>query len=266
MHIAEFKDQTNFTSRNFLHINSCGFQQFSCDQETILRSKGRQDYQLIYVTKGYLLAYTEGEEQTLAPGDLLLYRPHEKQQYRGLAGSESYWVHFTGIGVENLLSLSGLQQTKVTAIGTNPVLSRLFDCIISHFKSDAPNLLAISFLIQFCASASPVNAEGLHTDKRISPALGHMNRHYNTDKPLSFYADLCHLSETRFSHIFKEIMHIPPHRYVLQLRLNRVKYLLTYTDLSLGEIAAATGFKDPLYLSRLFKKNFGISLSEWRSL
>ena len=221
---------------------------------------------MIYVTRGELIAYISDTEQTLKAGDLLLYRPHEKQQYRGMAGSESYWVHFTGIGAENLLSLSGMQKTSVHSVGISPAICRLFDRIITHFKTDATHLLAVSFLIQLLALSNPENTEVLHTDKRIGPALAYMNRHYNEENPISFYASLCHLSETRFSHVFKEIMHLPPHRYLLQLRLNRVKYLLVHTDLSITEIAASTGFKDPLYLSRLFKKNFGVSLSKWRTL
>ncbi len=51
-------------------------------------------------------------------------------------------------------------------------------------------------------------------------------------------------------------------QYINHYRLMRAKELVTYSDLSMKEIAYAIGFKDPSYFSRQFKKKFGHSPSE----
>ena len=45
--------------------------------------------------------------------------------------------------------------------------------------------------------------------------------------------------------------------YLLQMRLNRARNLLMHNELSVKEVAFMTGFNDPLYFSRVFRKKFG---------
>ena len=47
--------------------------------------------------------------------------------------------------------------------------------------------------------------------------------------------------------------------FIRQKKLNHAKHLLTTTDMSIPDVAYATGFSDYNYFLRLFKKNFGIS-------
>ena len=47
-------------------------------------------------------------------------------------------------------------------------------------------------------------------------------------------------------------------------RMAKVRELLTYTELTMTEIAAMTGFSDQFYLSKAFKKVHGISPNEYR--
>ena len=58
--------------------------------------------------------------------------------------------------------------------------------------------------------------------------------------------------------------HISPFAYLQGLRIDRGKALLTNTKLSVKEIALSVGFDDPLYFSRAFKKETGISPVSYR--
>lgn len=57
----------------------------------------------------------------------------------------------------------------------------------------------------------------------------------------------------------------PPGRYLLNLRIQQSRRLLVETDLQVGEIAAETGFDDPLYFSRRFKIEVGMTALEYRN-
>jgi transcriptional regulator GlxA family with amidase domain len=59
--------------------------------------------------------------------------------------------------------------------------------------------------------------------------------------------------------MFKQYTGFSPCRYILELRLQRCRELLTNTDLPSREIAFRTGFENPDYFCTLFKKHTGIT-------
>lgn len=56
-----------------------------------------------------------------------------------------------------------------------------------------------------------------------------------------------------------------PMQYLHQLRMNAARSYLRKTELSIQEIAGASGYPSIHYFSRMFKQTFGISPSEWRA-
>ncbi len=58
---------------------------------------------------------------------------------------------------------------------------------------------------------------------------------------------------------------MPAIKYVNHLRLERIKSLIQYTELSLTEIAWNMGFDNLQYFSRFFKQNAGVTASEYVS-
>ena len=46
--------------------------------------------------------------------------------------------------------------------------------------------------------------------------------------------------------------------------MNKAKELLLYSELSINEIASIIGYENPLYFSRIFKKNMNLSPNNYR--
>lgn len=66
--------------------------------------------------------------------------------------------------------------------------------------------------------------------------------------------------------LFKKEMGLTPLEYMTQLRMKKAEMMLTAmwsSDYSIAEIGALCGFGDALYFSRVFKKHFGYSPSEF---
>ena len=61
---CEFRDSTDHPPVHGLQINSCGQQQAGQYGYTILRSKGRSDYHLLYVQSGWITAEKDGAALT----------------------------------------------------------------------------------------------------------------------------------------------------------------------------------------------------------
>ena len=50
----------------------------------------------------------------------------------------------------------------------------------------------------------------------------------------------------------------------IQTRIEKAKYLLTYTSLTITEIAALCGYSSSAYFAMQFKKHLGVTPSDYR--
>src|SRR5258708_6924036 len=64
---------------------------------------------------------------------------------------------------------------------------------------------------------------------------------------------------------FKQVFHKPVYTYLLNVRMNKARELLTNTDNYIKEIAAATGYKSTSSFTVAFKKWMNMTPSEYRS-
>lgn len=77
-------------------------------------------------------------------------------------------------------------------------------------------------------------------------------------------AEQVNMSDSRFSSVFAQKMGITFTEYLTDLRMNEAKKLLSATRMRSSQVAAAVGCSDPHYFSYLFKKNCGMTPSEYR--
>ena len=82
----------------------------------------------------------------------------------------------------------------------------------------------------------------------------------------SVLAEFVGLSAWHFARAFKQTAGVPPHRFVLQSRVERVKHLLVETELPVAQIAVAAGFADQSHCARWFREIVGITPSRFRWL
>src|ERR1700740_2046158 len=66
------------------------------------------------------------------------------------------------------------------------------------------------------------------------------------------------MSPFHFARMFKKAMGHPPHAYITQVRMERAKYLLSDSKLSLREIARSVGFQTQAHLRGVFHKRVGM--------
>ena len=89
----------------------------------------------------------------------------------------------------------------------------------------------------------------------------------NVARPLDIdhLVEMSYLSRSRFYHVFKEHTGSSPIEFQNKFRLNIAKdYLTFYPEYSISSVASTLGFNDSLYFSKLFKKEYGISPSQYR--
>jgi DNA-binding response OmpR family regulator len=83
--------------------------------------------------------------------------------------------------------------------------------------------------------------------------------------PQGLASEMC-VSPSQLNRKIKSISGLNATNYVLKVRLNRAKKLLTTFQKPIGEIAMDCGFNDFAYFSRTFKKEFGITPSKFQRM
>lgn len=102
---------------------------------------------------------------------------------------------------------------------------------------------------------------GMVKNKRL---VEKVTKHYTKAKNTGHLADLCGYSLSTFRRLFCEEFHTTPHEWLKELRKDKVKRLLTQTDLPLWEVAEVCGFVSQSYLTEFCQMNFGTSPGEIR--
>lgn len=255
-------------SDKFLEINHCGILNMKTRDCLTLRENGRVDYYVMYVLRGLCTVVENGTEIKAGAGDLIVYHPHERQEYyfRGEDRTVYAYAHFSGTICQSLLGELGFCH-RVTHVGWSPQLERLFRETVNEHYLRKPfwETTVASLLLQFLTTAARnLSLASSKWTPSLDPIIQHMHVHCEQNHPVSFYADMCHLSESRFAHLFKQATGMAPKQYLLKIKTETACRLLLSTSLSVTEIALAVGIDDINYFGRLVKKQTGKTPSQWR--
>ena len=258
-----------------LIISACGTYRLNTLPEfPTIRPNGRVDYQLVYIASGSAHFVFDDEELILTAGNMILYRPKEKQEYIYYREEhpEVFWVHFTGTQVESLLSQYDLPNGQhVFFTGTSPIYQRLFRLMIQELQLCKPHfehVLSLHFqelLIAINRHLSVHLIDNHSARKEIEEAIHYFNENYNKAICIEEYAASRQMSVSWFIRNFKRYCKMTPLNYIMAIRISNAKNLLENTTYNITEIASIVGYDNPLYFSRLFHEREGMSPREYRN-
>ncbi len=251
-------------TNQYLVVNICGSFDVNINFEQY-RPKGRVDYFIAYIVSGKVIIHEPDGDLIAKPGDIMVYRPKEIQNYtlKKDDGHNYYYIHFTGSGCEELLKKVGIGDKRVYSVGESETVKQIFERLERETLFKKPFFeerclgLAYELFSVFGRKLFQPENVGIKLDKRIVMICNKMLRDYTEWHTINYYADLCELSVSRFSHLFKTQVGLTPLDYVMQIRIERASAMLTETDLSVIKISQMLGFNDYNYFIRAFKKYNG---------
>ena len=259
-----------------LIVGGCGtYHLFTRPEFHTWRPTGRVDYQLLYVAAGKAHFFFDQKETLVPAGHMVLYRPSEEQNYAYYSTdkTEVYWIHFTGNDVENILAHYEIPTTEhVFFSGTTFVYSQLFQQIIRELQLKefgfeellTMHLRQILLLVQRQLKAD--HSTSSYLLEEINLARDYFLKHYHEPISIDDYATSRHMSTCWFIRNFRRITGATPLQYILSVRIANAQSLLENTDYNIAEIASIVGYENPLYFSRIFKKQNGVSPLEYRKM
>jgi transcriptional regulator GlxA family with amidase domain len=88
---------------------------------------------------------------------------------------------------------------------------------------------------------------------KVQRSIAYMNEHLDQPLQVATLAALAEVSPSHFFALFKQLTGCPPMDYFTRLRMRQACRMLDSTSASVKEVAAALGYDDPFYFSRVFK-------------
>lgn len=238
------------------------------------RPRGRVDWQLIYISAGEGHFILDGREIIISAGNMVLYQPKQEQRYFFLGeNSSQYWfVHFTGTQVRNILKHYNIPlDGYVLHTGISYEYEDLFKKMRDELVECSPEyeeMLALLFR-ELLITINRRMHEGApriagFTQDEVTYAKNYFREHYNEDINIERYAASRNMSTSWFNKCFRSITGVSPMKFVLDVRMRNAQILLETTDGTISEIALLVGYDNPMYFSRVFRKEKGLSPLKYR--
>ena len=234
-----------------------------------LRKDGRRDGSLFFCEAGCLYV----EDELLRPGQLWIYPPEVPHKYVTYHRDQTvYWyLHFTGSDVAALMDALEIGLMRPLDVSSRSTLALLGQIRESMQHDDAVSRLCAEYrtlaLLELLAPAK-IAAEktpsGGDIGNMMQRAMDMMEHSFGDEYDAGQYAAMFHMSVSRFVHLFRETCGVSPYAYCIRIRMANARAMLEETELKIREIAERCGYRDALYFTQAFRRNTGMTPSEYR--
>ena len=236
---------------------------FDHKSEIALQGDHNQNIMLFLVQNGAMELTLAGTPVLAAAGQTVLFDCREPYSYAASDGLEFTWLLFNGLNARafyrKILQARGRKAFSPSAPAE---IAQLLDSLLSGCAEDARLSEAqCSQLIHrlLCLLLLDEGSTSRADSDRIAQAIRYMNRHLFEPISVQDAAAAASLSPSHFSRQFKARTGYSPYEYIVLRRIDKAKYMLSSTELSVKEIAYATGYNSEENFIHSFRKNVGIA-------
>jgi AraC family transcriptional regulator len=170
----------------------------------------------------------------------------------------------TGLDFPNIIPQFGIVDPLIRSIGM---------MLDNEMESENPNprIYAESLLAALVAQifsrytdrqtgARNTGAHGV----QIRRAVEYINQHMDGDLRLEDIAKVANMSKYHFAKVFRQVVGMPPHQYLVRMRVEKARKLLIESEMSITEVANLVGYEDTGQFSEQFLKIVGATPHRYR--
>jgi AraC family transcriptional regulator len=126
--------------------------------------------------------------------------------------------------------------------------------------------LVLHLLRHYCTASLSDGKPMTHlSPRKLQRALEYIDANLRDGISLADLAQALAMSPGHFAHAFRQTTGLPPHRFVLERRIERAKSLLRDTDMPITEIAQHIGCASHSHLSVMFHRKTGLTPRNFRN-
>ncbi len=231
-------------------IRKPGFIQLKRPENHLFTYKtGKPLYSFIYVQKGSLQFYFNSLKQTVyIEQDTGIFVP-KNLPYQITYLQEATKIKMLSFDIRKNNLLSNLNNPINLKL---PELTLIFSSI-SQQNMHSPLFLSskIYELLHYLETTGNTIPQKY---QKLLPALWELKQQYFKNEKISYYAELCSMSESNFRKLFKEYTGNNPITYRNLIRISAVQTLLNTGEATISEAAYLVGFNNMSFFYQVYNK------------
>lgn len=244
------------------------------------------DYELIVITEGILYLTLHETNHTLSKGDYLLCPPNSNQSGFKPSDCSFYWLHFETDGMNINYCQSDTAQSYINPLSKDLIsipfvgktyslekliiqMKNLQDSIRSYNNTIQNNYLTTSILCELNSQCHlnyfPKNNNS-RNQQLYNDIMDYIKSNQNINLKVLDIANHFGYNEKYLSHLFQSVKGMSLKQYILKEKIEIAKYQLADTNKTIAVIATELGFNDSHNFMKSFKKQIGMTPSEYRNV
>ena len=239
------------------------------------RSRGCDQHIWIHCVDGQGTVWLGDKEYQLRRNEYIIIPIHIPHTYQADSNDPwtIYWMHFKGLQADRIVpDLSKVLERSQNKVAFTEEMRVLFEKMYQAMQqSDSletykaievvlPYFLSFYLYPQFWKEVT-----FSEDDHVVGGTIAYLQKNLEAKVTLRDLAYRCHLSVSHFSKLFKSKTGYSPIDYANHIKIQKACYLLRYSSKRISDIAVGLGFTDSFYFSRVFKRQMGMSPTEFRS-
>ena len=242
------------------------------------------DYELIVVTEGKLFLRYLNEDFSVAAGEFLILPPSDSNRIGfKKAYCSFYWSHFT-VDLKSFPVHISPEEASVYKRADCFLLPQTghvprFEKMIVQMKQlqdlernnypditlNAAMTAIVTELFGQLTAEQSKDSDPLVNNQIYSDITDYIRRNVSENIKIRDIADAFGYSPKYLSHLFSVVYGSSLKQFIMAQKVQTASFLLTDTDKTISEVAAAVGFSDVHNFSRAFKHSTGLTPSGYRN-
>lgn len=232
------------------------------------------NHYLILLIKADAWFYCNQQKIMVKPNTVILFPPHTYIHYGcDIPGYRDDWIHFSlekeDVALWNSLTLPLCEPAFPHDFHRlSEYVSLITDAFYSHSKHSVCMVHALMQTFFYTLDEELEKKQPLQTVHKYYPDLSRLRTQLygnpSKDWDIHHMAATLSISSSYFQHLYKQFFDCSCQQDIIHARLERAKFYLRTSDMSIRGIAEFCGYENELHFMRQFKKFIGQTPSEYR--
>lgn len=265
----------NFENHSYVDLYPIQFGYATCPPSHAYGPFSRLNYLFHYIIQGKgEVSFTDDKHIfKLKSGQGFLIPPNVRAAYKADTNDpwKYCWIEFNGVKAKTILHQAGLDENsriyQPLKLEANEKIYQQIYQITDDITGSEMKILSHMYqffdqLIKHSAQSKEIYHSPIYSTY-MRKAMNYIKHRFQENITIEDLAEFLHINTYHLNRLFKRELGLTPHQFLINYRLTYAKNLMTQNKIPLKEIALQSGFTNQYYFSTAFKKNTGVSPSQW---